>query len=81
MPSFSSLQIEILDKTSPNIVNKGIPSTVQSIQDGKQGIYITSKELQATDPDSPDDTLEFTILRPPYFGYFENALTGKCMRG
>ncbi|KAA0712127.1 FRAS1-related extracellular matrix protein 1 [Triplophysa tibetana] len=78
-PAAFTIQIEILDKTSPNIVNKGIPSTVQSIQDGKQAIYITSKELQATDPDSPDDTLEFTILRPPHFGYFENALTGKWM--
>ncbi|XP_065101236.1 FRAS1-related extracellular matrix protein 1b isoform X1 [Paramisgurnus dabryanus] len=76
-----TIQIEILDKTPPNIVNRGVPSTVESIQDGKQCIYVTSKELQATDPDSPDDALEFTIIRPPHFGYFENALTGAYIKG
>nr|XP_055068360.1 FRAS1-related extracellular matrix protein 1-like [Misgurnus anguillicaudatus] len=80
-PAVFTIQIEILDKTPPNIVHRGVPSTVESIQDGKQCIYITTKELQATDPDSPDDALEFTIIRPPHFGYFENALTGAYIKG
>ncbi len=63
----------------PSIIHKGIPSTVENLLDGKQGIYITSKELRASDPDSPDDTLQFTITRPPHFGYLENVLTGRCM--
>ncbi|XP_026054147.1 FRAS1-related extracellular matrix protein 1-like [Carassius auratus] len=80
-PAVFTIQIEILDKTPPSIVNKGIASTVENLQDGKQGIYVTSKELRASDPDSPDDTLEFTITRPPHFGYLENVLTGAYIKG
>ncbi|XP_077082463.1 FRAS1-related extracellular matrix protein 1b isoform X2 [Siphateles boraxobius] len=80
-PAVFNIQINILDKTPPSIVNKGIPSTVENLPDGKQGIYITFKELKASDPDSPDDTLEFTITRPPHFGYLENALTGAYIKG
>ncbi|KAK9967605.1 hypothetical protein ABG768_001992 [Culter alburnus] len=80
-PAVFTIQIEIMDKTPPSIVNKGIPSTVENLPDGKQGIYITFKELQASDPDSPDDMLEFTITRPPHFGYLENALTGAYIKG
>ncbi|KAL1251392.1 hypothetical protein QQF64_019188 [Cirrhinus molitorella] len=80
-PAVFTIQIEILDKTPPGIINKGIPSTVENLPDGKQGIYITSKYLKASDPDSPDDTLEFTITRPPHFGYLENALTGAYIKG
>ncbi|XP_051549151.1 FRAS1-related extracellular matrix protein 1b isoform X2 [Myxocyprinus asiaticus] len=80
-PAVFTIQIEILDKTPPNLVNKQIPSTVENLSDGKQVIYITSKELQASDPDSPVDTLEFTITRPPHFGYLENALTGAYIKG
>ncbi|XP_016317746.1 FRAS1-related extracellular matrix protein 1b [Sinocyclocheilus anshuiensis] len=80
-PAVFTIQIEVLDKTPPSIINKGIPSTVENLLDGKQGIYITSKELRASDPDSPDDTLEFTITRPPHFGYLENVLTGAYIKG
>ncbi|XP_009294520.1 FRAS1-related extracellular matrix protein 1b isoform X1 [Danio rerio] len=80
-PAVFTIQIEILDKTPPSIINKGIPSTVENLPDGKHGIYITSKELQASDPDSPDDTLEFTITRPPHFGFLENTLTGAFIKG
>ncbi|XP_016295777.1 FRAS1-related extracellular matrix protein 1-like [Sinocyclocheilus anshuiensis] len=80
-PAVFTIQIEILDKIPPSVINKGIPSTVENFLNGKQGIYITSKELRASDPDSPDDTLEFTITRPPHFGYLENALTGAYIKG
>ncbi|XP_058617699.1 FRAS1-related extracellular matrix protein 1b isoform X1 [Onychostoma macrolepis] len=80
-PAVFTIQIEVLDKTPPSIIHKGIPSTVENLPDGKQGIYITSKELRASDPDSPDDTLEFTITRPPHFGYLENVLTGAYIKG
>ncbi|XP_016376586.1 FRAS1-related extracellular matrix protein 1-like [Sinocyclocheilus rhinocerous] len=80
-PAVFTIQIEILDKIPPSVINKGIPSTVENLLNGKQGIYITSKELRASDPDSPDDTLEFTITRPPHFGYLENALTGAYIKG
>lgn len=73
------LQIEVLDKTPPHIVSKGTPSTVEYLQNNQQGIYITSKDLQATDPDSSYQELEFIITRPPHFGYLENAITGRCI--
>ncbi|KTG35785.1 hypothetical protein cypCar_00019943, partial [Cyprinus carpio] len=77
LPGFGT-SIEILDKIPPSIINKEIPSTVENLLDGKQGIYITSKELKASDPDSPDYTLEFTITRPPHFGaYIKGRFTQK----
>ncbi|XP_030646966.1 FRAS1-related extracellular matrix protein 1b [Chanos chanos] len=76
-----TIQIEHLDKTPPSLVTKRTPSTVENLQDGKQGIYITSKDLQASDPDSPHQELEFSITRPPHFGHLENALTGGYIKG
>ncbi|XP_053368460.1 FRAS1-related extracellular matrix protein 1b [Clarias gariepinus] len=75
------IQIEVLDKTPPHVVTKGTPSTVEFLQNNKKGIYITSKELQASDPDSSDQELEFIITRPPHFGYLENAITGGYIKG
>lgn len=72
------LQIVVLDKTPPHIVTKGTPSTVEYLQTNQYGIYLTSKDLQASDPDSPYQELEFIITRPPHFGYLENAITGRC---
>lgn len=71
------LQSEVLDKTPPHIVTKATPSTVEYLQNNQQGIYITSKYLQTSDPDSPNQALEFIITRPPHFGYLENAITGR----
>ncbi|TRY82888.1 hypothetical protein DNTS_001526 [Danionella cerebrum] len=80
-PAVFIMQIEILDKTPPSLAHKGIPSTVHNLADGKQVIYITSKHLQASDPDSPPDTLEFTITRAPHFGFLENGITGAYIKG
>uniref|UniRef100_A0A6Q2YFW8 C-type lectin domain-containing protein n=1 Tax=Esox lucius TaxID=8010 RepID=A0A6Q2YFW8_ESOLU len=58
--------------------------TVENLPGGsgdKQVIYITSRDLQASDPDSPTGELEFTITRPPHFGFLENALTGSYIKG
>ncbi|KAG7327532.1 hypothetical protein KOW79_009138 [Hemibagrus wyckioides] len=76
-----TIQIEVLDKTPPHIVTKGTPSTVEYLQSNQQGIYITSKYLQTSDPDSPNQALEFIITRPPHFGYLENAITGGYIKG
>ncbi|KAI4899055.1 hypothetical protein NFI96_009052 [Prochilodus magdalenae] len=76
-PAVFTIQIEAIDKTPPQLVNKGIPSKVETLQDNQHGIYITTKELQASDPDSPDQELEYIITRPPHFGYLENAITGR----
>ncbi|KAB5559145.1 hypothetical protein PHYPO_G00025590 [Pangasianodon hypophthalmus] len=76
-----TIQIEVLDKTPPHIVTKGTPSTVEYLQNNQHGIYITSKDLQASDPDSPYQEVEFIITRPPRFGYLENAITGGYIKG
>ena len=71
-------QVEQLDKTPPSLVSKGTPSTVDILQEGQHVIYITSRDLQVSDPDSPVQELEFAIVRPPHFGHLENAHTGRC---
>uniref|UniRef100_A0AAR2KKY0 C-type lectin domain-containing protein n=1 Tax=Pygocentrus nattereri TaxID=42514 RepID=A0AAR2KKY0_PYGNA len=80
-PAVFTIQVKVIDKTPPQLVNKGTPSTVENLQDDKHGIYITTKELQASDPDSPDQELEFIITRPPHFGYLENTITGGYIKG
>ncbi|KAG7487845.1 hypothetical protein MATL_G00027620 [Megalops atlanticus] len=80
-PVVFTIQVDHVDKTPPTLVTKRTPSTVENLQGGKQGIYITSRDLQASDPDSPNQELEFTILRPPHFGHLENALTGGYIKG
>uniref|UniRef100_A0A8C7DVB6 Fras1 related extracellular matrix 1b n=1 Tax=Oncorhynchus kisutch TaxID=8019 RepID=A0A8C7DVB6_ONCKI len=79
-PLVFTIQVEHVDRNPPSLVTKRIPSTVENLSGGpgdKQGIYITSRDLQASDPDSPAQELEFTITRPPHFGYLENSLTGR----
>lgn len=77
--SLSSIhvQVEHVDRTPPGLATKRSPSTVVELEGGRHGIFITSRHLQASDPDSPTQELEFTITRPPHFGYLENALTGR----
>ncbi|KAG5850921.1 hypothetical protein ANANG_G00087500 [Anguilla anguilla] len=80
-PVTFTIEVEHVDKTPPSLSVKRMPSTVENLQGGRQGIYITSRDLQASDPDSPNDELEFTILRSPHFGHLENALTGGYIKG
>ncbi|KAJ8395495.1 hypothetical protein AAFF_G00032290 [Aldrovandia affinis] len=80
-PVTFTIEVEHVDKTPPSLVTRRTPSTVENLEGGKQGIYITSRDLQASDPDSPDQELEFTILRSPHFGHLENALTGGYIKG
>uniref|UniRef100_A0A8C7DFZ2 Fras1 related extracellular matrix 1b n=1 Tax=Oncorhynchus kisutch TaxID=8019 RepID=A0A8C7DFZ2_ONCKI len=83
-PLVFTIQVEHVDRNPPSLVTKRIPSTVENLSGGpgdKQGIYITSRDLQASDPDSPAQELEFTITRPPHFGYLENSLTGAYIKG
>uniref|UniRef100_A0A7N8XN69 Fras1 related extracellular matrix 1b n=1 Tax=Mastacembelus armatus TaxID=205130 RepID=A0A7N8XN69_9TELE len=47
----------------------------------RYGLFITNKHLQGFDPDSPTEELEFSIIRPPHFGYLENAHTGAYIKG
>uniref|UniRef100_A0A3Q3W4V2 C-type lectin domain-containing protein n=1 Tax=Mola mola TaxID=94237 RepID=A0A3Q3W4V2_MOLML len=54
-----------------------LKTSVVDLGGGRHGIFITSKHLQASDGDSPAEELEFSIVRPPLFGYLENALTSE----
>lgn len=80
-PLLFTIQVEPLDKAPPRLTTKQSPSVVHNLEAGRQGIYITSQHLQATDPDSSTQDLEFIITRPPHFGYLENTLTGSYIRG
>lgn len=65
-----------MDRTPPSLTTRQSPSAVVDLGGERYGIFITNKHLQASDPDSPTEELEFSISRPPHFGYLENALTG-----
>ncbi|KAF1385246.1 hypothetical protein PFLUV_G00105740 [Perca fluviatilis] len=80
-PAVFNIQVDRVDRTPPSLTTKRSPSTVVDLGAGRYGILITSKHLQASDPDSPAEQLEFSISRPPNFGYLENALTGAYIKG
>uniref|UniRef100_A0A673C1D9 Fras1 related extracellular matrix 1b n=1 Tax=Sphaeramia orbicularis TaxID=375764 RepID=A0A673C1D9_9TELE len=79
-PAVFNIQVERVDRTPPSLTTRRSPSTVVDLGGGRYGIFITSKHLQASDPDSPTDELEFSIIRPPHFGYLENTVTGMRSR-
>ncbi|KAG7232386.1 hypothetical protein INR49_008915, partial [Caranx melampygus] len=74
-------QSEALGLLVSHLQLKRSPSAVVDLGSGRHGIVITNKHLQASDPDSPTEELEFSISRPPHFGYLENALTGAYIKG
>ncbi|XP_067452176.1 FRAS1-related extracellular matrix protein 1b isoform X1 [Thunnus thynnus] len=80
-PAVFNIQVDRVDRTPPSLTTRRSPSTVVDLGGGRFGIFITSKHLQASDPDSPTEELEFSIGRPPHFGYLENALTGAYIKG
>ncbi|XP_074492745.1 FRAS1-related extracellular matrix protein 1b isoform X1 [Sebastes fasciatus] len=80
-PNVFNIQVDRVDRLPPSLTTRRSPSTVVDLGNGRYGIFITSKHLQASDPDSPTEVLEFSISRPPYFGYLENALTGAYIKG
>ncbi|TMS20502.1 hypothetical protein E3U43_006995 [Larimichthys crocea] len=80
-PAVFNIQVDRVDRTPPSLTTRQSPSVVVDLGGGRYGIFITSKHLQASDPDSPTEELEFSITRPPHFGYLENALTGAYIKG
>ncbi|XP_065812340.1 LOW QUALITY PROTEIN: FRAS1-related extracellular matrix protein 1b [Labrus bergylta] len=80
-PAVFNVQVQRVDRTPPSLTTRRSPSTVVDLGGGRYGVFITSKHLQASDPDSPAEELEFSITRPPHFGYLENAVTGAYIKG
>ncbi|XP_076010666.1 FRAS1-related extracellular matrix protein 1b isoform X2 [Genypterus blacodes] len=80
-PAVFNIQVDQVDRMPPSLATKRSPSMVVELGGGRYGIFITSRHLQALDPDSPTQELEFSITRPPHFGYLENAVTEAYIKG
>uniref|UniRef100_A0A669QDU3 FRAS1-related extracellular matrix protein 1 n=1 Tax=Phasianus colchicus TaxID=9054 RepID=A0A669QDU3_PHACC len=75
-PVAFTFQVDHLDKMAPRIIHLRCLSDVEMLKNGSYGIYITSRSLKATDPNTEDDKIFFKILRGPRYGYLENITTG-----
>ncbi|XP_056132911.1 FRAS1-related extracellular matrix protein 1b [Lampris incognitus] len=80
-PAVFNIQVERVDRSPPELTARQSPSSVVGLEGGRLGIFITSRHLMASDPDSPAHLLQFIITRPPHFGYLENSLTGSYIKG
>ncbi|KAM4575435.1 FRAS1-related extracellular matrix protein 1b [Fundulus diaphanus] len=80
-PAVFNIQVEQVDRIAPSLTRMESPSTVVDLGAGRSGIFISNRHLQGSDPDSPAELLEFSIITPPQFGSLENAATGASIRG
>ncbi|XP_006881415.1 PREDICTED: FRAS1-related extracellular matrix protein 1 [Elephantulus edwardii] len=71
------IQVDPLDRRAPQLVHSHSPSQVGLLKNGCYGIYITSRVLKASDPDTADEEIIFKILRGPQHGHLENTTTGE----
>ncbi|XP_061108114.1 FRAS1-related extracellular matrix protein 1a isoform X1 [Conger conger] len=76
-PVIFSIQMEAPDSPTPRVVQLQSVWKVELLKDGRYGMFVSSRELKAQDTDNSDEEITFHILRPPYFGYLENATTGQ----
>ncbi|KAM9206762.1 FRAS1-related extracellular matrix protein 1 isoform 2-T2 [Dugong dugon] len=68
-----TIQVDQLDKTAPKITYLHSASQVGLLKNGCYGIYITSRVLKASDPDTEDDQIIFKISRGPQHGHLVNT--------
>ncbi|XP_031802484.1 FRAS1-related extracellular matrix protein 1 isoform X6 [Sarcophilus harrisii] len=79
-PVSFTIQVDQLDKKAPHIIHLKHPSQVELLKNGCYGIYITSRVLKASDPDTEDNQIIFKILRGPQYGHLENTTTGEFIQ-
>ncbi|XP_059394648.1 FRAS1-related extracellular matrix protein 1a [Carassius carassius] len=79
-PIFFTLQIEALDCAAPQLAVLETLWKVELLKDGRNGIFLSSRELKAQDLNSADADLIYHIFRVPYFGYLENYTSGEFVR-
>ncbi|XP_069777597.1 FRAS1-related extracellular matrix protein 1a [Narcine bancroftii] len=75
-PVAFTIKVDYPDKDAPEIVYLQCPSNVKMLKNGQYGIYISFRNLRASDINNKDEELVFHILRAPHFGYLENITTG-----
>lgn len=66
-----------MEKSPPEIKTLLPLWKAKLLEDGRYGIFLSSRELKAEDNDSSDEELMFSIVRPPYYGYLESITTGQ----
>lgn len=70
------IQILPLGTVFPEVVKLLPLWRPEPLGNGQHGIFVTSRELRARDPQGRDDDLTFCITRPPYFGHMKNISSG-----
>ncbi|XP_055020926.1 FRAS1-related extracellular matrix protein 1-like [Boleophthalmus pectinirostris] len=78
-PAVFTIQIERPD-SPPSLVSRLSPSLVSALGSGRFGIILDRSNLQASDPDSDDQDLTYTITSGPQHGHLENMLTGSYIQ-
>nr|XP_051701478.1 FRAS1-related extracellular matrix protein 1 isoform X2 [Oryctolagus cuniculus] len=76
-PVSFTIQVDPLDRTAPRLTLLQCASQVELLKNGCYGIYLTSRVLKASDPDTEDERIIFKILRGPQHGHLENVTTGE----
>ncbi|XP_010217525.1 PREDICTED: FRAS1-related extracellular matrix protein 1 [Tinamus guttatus] len=75
-PVAFTIQVDHMDKTAPKIIHLHCFTDVELLKNGNYGIYITARNLKASDPNTENDKIIFKITRGPHHGYLENITTG-----
>ncbi|NXA48206.1 FREM1 protein, partial [Nothocercus julius] len=68
--------VDHMDKTAPKIIHLHCFTDVELLKNGNYGIFITARNLKASDPNTEDAKIIFKIIRGPHHGYLENITTG-----
>lgn len=76
IPQIFTIEVVPVDNGIPNVsVNKGITS-LEYLPDGRRGVKLTNRVLQAEDRDSTDNSLTFLLTVLPQHGHLHNIDSG-----